>query len=458
MTIQKGIKGSVGMIKNRRSAIRIASFLIAVVVALGVWGGVNMYSLAVIKREVNASRERALTQLGTYMDDIDINLQKCMYSSSDAMLSQVASELWRSSASAKESLSEITDGNTEISGVYKFLSQVGEYTLSLNKKLAEGKRLTQEEADNLRKLKGYSEKLSQSINYLISQTEAGGLDFEEVKSTLQSEGGERLYLANELNDASQAMEDYPTLIYDGPFSDHIDSKKSQLVEKLETVTQEAAQEKAAKFIDVSSNEVYFLNKTDSNLSTFTFYNADSTISVTQKGGIVCYMLKSRYAGEAKLTTEDALKKAKAFLQEKGYTKVKDSYYSTNDGVCTVNFSYYENGITYYTDLIKVSVALDNGEVIGFDATGYIMNHRVREVPPTTKYSLKSAQALLKDDLQVISYKKAFIPTNYETENYVYEYHCRAEDSQEILVYIDPLNGEEKEILILLYTDGGVLTK
>ena len=446
------------MIKKRRTLVRIVSFLTAIVVALGVWGGMNMYKLAVIKRDVQASRERALTQLGTYMDDIDINLQKCLYSSSSAMLSDVASKLWRSSASAKESLSEITDGNTEISGVYKFLSQVGEYTLSLNEKIASGKKLTEKETENLKKLKDYSEKLSQTINYLIEEEENGGLDFEEVKSTLQSEGEEKLYLATELNDANQALEDYPTLIYDGPFSDHINTKKSALVEKLEEISQDEAQEKAAKFLGLRTEDIYFLNKTESNLSTYTFYNNNVTISVTQKGGLISYMLKSRYAGESKIATEDAVRKATAFLGEKGYTKVKESYYSTVDGVCTINFSYYEDGITYYTDLIKVSVALDNGEILGFDATGYIMNHKVRKVPENTKYDLRSAGKLLKDDLKILSNKKAFIPTDYETEDYVYEYRCEAEDSQEILVYIDPVTGEEKDILILLYTDGGVLTK
>ena len=146
------------------------------------------------------------------------------------------------------------------------------------------------------------------------------------------------------------------------------------------------------------------------------------------------------------------------LEKNGYTKIKESYYSTVDGVCTVNFSYYEDGVTYYTDLIKVSVALDNGDVTGFDASGYIMNHKKRSIPSKTKYTLESAKKLIKDDLEVLSFKKAYIPTDYETENYVYEYHCRADDSQEILVYIDPLTGEEKDILILLYSDGGVLTK
>lgn len=446
------------MIKKRRNVIRLISFFTAVVVALGVWGGMNMYKLAVIKRDVQASRERALTQLGTYMDDIDLNLQKCIYSSSSSMLSDVASKLWRSSASAKESLSEITDGNTEVSGVYKFLSQVGEYTLSLNKKLSAGEKLTGEETNNLKKLKQYSEKLSQTVNYLIEEEENGGLNFEEVKSTLQGEGDEKLYLATELNDANQALQDYPTLIYDGPFSDHINSKKSQLLENMEDVTQDVAQEKAAKFLGVRKEEIYFSNKTDSNLSTYTFYNSDTTVSVTQKGGLISYMLKSGYAGESTLEAKDAVKKARAFLEKNGYTKIKESYYSTVDGVCTVNFSYYEDGVTYYTDLIKVSVALDNGDIMGFDASGYIMNHKNRSIPAKTKYTLESAQKLIKDDLEVLSFKKAFIPTDYETENYVYEYHCRADDSQEILVYIDPLTGEEKDILILLYSDGGVLTK
>lgn len=446
------------MIKKRRNLIRVASFLTAIVVALGIWGGMNMYRLAAIKREIQASRERALTQLGTYMDDIDINLQKCLYSSSSAMLSEVASDLWRSSSSAKESLSEITDGNTEISGVYKFLSQVGEYTLSLNEKLTSGEKLSKEETENLKKLKNYSEKLSQTINYLIEEEENGGLNFEEVKSTLQSEGEDKLYLATELNDANQALEDYPTLIYDGPFSDHINSKKSALAENLEEISQDKAQEKAAKFLGVKAEDIYFLNKTDSNLSTYTFYNTNATISVTQKGGLVSYMLKSRYAGETQISAEDAVKKATAFLNEKGYTKVRESYYSTVDGICTVNFSYYEDGITYYTDLIKVSVALDNGEITGFDSTGYIMNHRSRKIPENIKYNLKSAKNLLKSNLEVLSSKKAFIPTDFETENYVYEYHCKADDGQEILVYIDPVTGEEKDILILLYTDGGILTK
>ena len=443
---------------SRRRAVRIISFLSAVVITLGIWAGVSSFNLAVAERELKRSNERALTQLGTYLDDINLNLQKCMYSQSKEMLSDVSSKLWRSSASAKENLSEITDGNTQVSGVYKFLSQVGEYTLSLNEQLASGKQLSKEDSDNLNALLNYSKELSDSVNYLISQEENGLLDFEEIKSTLQNEGGASVYLGDELNDANQSLEDYPTLIYDGPFSDHINNKKSEIIENAEAVSQEKAKEKASAFIGVDKESLQFLSKTENNLSTYTFYNGDYTVSVTQKGGLVCSMLTSMYASEIKLSQKEAVKKATEFLNKKGYTKVKESYYSTTDGICTINFAYYDMGITYYTDLIKVSVALDDGKITAFDATGYIMNHVNRSLPNDIKYTIDQGKELLKNDLKLISSKKVFIPTEWETEVYAYEYHCKASDGNEILVYIDPTTGEEAQILILLYTDGGVLTK
>lgn len=444
--------------KKRRPLIRTVSFLSAVVITLSIWGAVNAFKLAVAKREIKASNERALTQLGTYLDDISLNLQKCTYCSGEGMLSDVTSKIWRSSASAKESLSEITDGNVELSGIYKFLSQVGEYTLAMKERIAKGEKITPEETEILNKLLNYSEQLSKNVNYLIEQEENGLLDFEEIKTTLQKEDSEKMLLSTGLNDANQSLNDYPTLIYDGPFSDHIMNKKSVLVEKMKVVTEAQAKEKAADFLKIKSDGLQLLSKTNNNLSTYTFYNQDYTVSVTQKGAVVVSVLKSQYVSEIKLSTEEAIKKAAEYLNERGYTKIKESYYSTTDGICTVNFSYYDNGITYYTDLIKVSVALDSGEITGFDATGYVMNHKTRTIPSNVKYTPIQAKKLINENLSVISYKKAVIPTDWEDEIYVYEYRCIDEKKQEVLVYIDPVTGEEEDVLILLYTDGGVLTK
>jgi germination protein YpeB len=305
----------------------------------------------------------------------------------------------------------------------------------------------------------YAEKLSGEINYLINEEQNGSLDFEYVKSTLAEDSGEsKIYLGQELDDATQTMSDYPTLIYDGPFSDNIDTKKSKLIENLPEISKEEALKKAAKFLDISEAELYFLSECHGNLDCYSFYNADVTVSVTKKGGIVTYMLYSRFADESTLTHDEAIEKAKLFLNKRGYKNVKESYYAETDGILTINFAYFENSITYYTDLIKVSVALDNGEITAFDSTGYIMNHTVRESISEPKYTLETAQKLLNSSLKVKSSKKVFIPTDFGTEIFAYEYHCVAPDEQEILVYIDPETGNEAEILVLLYMDNGVLTK
>jgi germination protein YpeB len=170
------------------------------------------------------------------------------------------------------------------------------------------------------------------------------------------------------------------------------------------------------------------------------------------------MIYSRFADESTLTYEEAIKTATLFLNQRGYKNVKESYYAVVDGIMTINFAFYENGITYYTDLIKVSVNLTDGSVTAFDATGYLMNHTKRALPKKVKYTLSSGKKLIRKNLQIISSKKAFIPTKWGTENYTYEYHCVDKKGQEVLLYIDPVTGEEKDLLLLLYKDGGVLTK
>lgn len=447
------------MKKSRRKSIRIASFLIAVMVGLVSLSAISTLKYVKTKRLLTASRERALTELGTQLDTISLNLDKCLYASTSPMISSVSTEVWRASTAAKTNLSEITDGEAELSSIYKFLSQVGEYTMALNEKSAKGEKISKEETENLKKLSGFADKLSEEVNYLISEEQNGDLSFENVKSTLMEDTeSTKLYLGQELDDAKQTMKDYPTLIYDGPFSDNIDTKQSKLIENLPEISKDEALKKAAAFLDIKETDLYFLSESQGNLSCYNFYNANLTVSVTKKGGIVTYMIKSRFADEGTLTYDEAIEKARFFLNTRGYKNVKESYYAVNDGIMTINFAFYENSITYYTDLIKVSVALDNGEITAFDSTGYLMNHTNRQEKADYKYNLESAKKLLNASLKVKSGKKVYIPTDFGTEIYAFEYHCVAPDNQEILVYIDPQTGVEVEILVLLYSDNGVLTK
>ena len=57
-----------------------------------------------------------------------------------------------------------------------------------------------------------------------------------------------------------------------------------------------------------------------------------------------------------------------------------------------------------------------------------------------------------------SVRTALIPTSGKGEVLTYEFTTRSKDGQQILVYVNAANGEEEQILILIQTPNGTLTK
>jgi germination protein YpeB len=181
--------------------------------------------------------------------------------------------------------------------------------------------------------------------------------------------------------------------------------------------------------------------------------AEADVSV--KGGHVIWFLHNREVGEKTIDVQKAMEIGAQFLKERGYENMKQSYYLNNDGVATINYAYHDNGITYYPDLMKVKVALDNGDVIGFEANGYFMNHRDRNLEPPA-LTEEEARQLVRKGENIKSSGLAVIPTNYGTELLCYEFTGKLED-RDFLVYINAYTGKEEQVLIIINSEEGILT-
>jgi germination protein YpeB len=179
--------------------------------------------------------------------------------------------------------------------------------------------------------------------------------------------------------------------------------------------------------------------------------------VTKRGGLLAYVTNPNFSGEAQISAETAVKIAAKYLGEIGYADMKAGYYSTYDGVCTVVFHYSKDDVVYYADLIKVGVALDTAHPVALDARGYLMNHTARKLPETT-YTAAQAAAALAPALKLLGTKTVLVPSDDGTEQLCHELHCRDESGQEVLLYTSVTTGEEVDLKILLYADGGVLAK
>lgn len=169
------------------------------------------------------------------------------------------------------------------------------------------------------------------------------------------------------------------------------------------------------------------------------------------------MSNERSIGEEKLSYSECSAKARAFLDAHGIRNMKESYYIMQDGICLINFAYETNGILCYPDLVKVGVALDNGEVVRYEPMGFLMNHRERG-NLTAKLTVQQAQKSVSPNLKVSRSRLALIPIGGSGEKLTYEFLCSGKNNERVLVYINASTGYEENILILQQTDRGVLTK
>ena len=156
-----------------------------------------------------------------------------------------------------------------------------------------------------------------------------------------------------------------------------------------------------------------------------------------------------------ISQEEAGNKAKEFLDNKGFINMKETYYLKQEGIVTINYAYMQDNVIIYPDLIKVKVALDNGEILGIETTGYLNNHVENRDISNIKITEEEAKKDLNTSLEIISSGMAVIPTEWETELLCYEFKGKVED-KEFLVYINAENGREEDILIITNTPNGTL--
>lgn len=440
-----------------RGKIRIFLYTAAVILVLGIFGTVQTVKGARYRREAQITKQMALISLDEYLSNISSYLEKTIYAATPAMMSRLSSELWREASGAKASLSALPSSEAAVDNTYKFLSQIGEFVMALGRKSASGGEITEADRNQLKSLYEYCKKLNGQVSQMCYDMQNGDFYFENYRTTLLDTKPDASTINKSLDDAEQSLTDLPSLIYDGPFSDHLEKSSPKFLEGEKEITKNNALSVAGDVCSDEKTSLKFSHEEGGNIPCYVFQSEHCTVGITKRGGKPLYMLNESFAGESQVKYDDAVRSAKDFLEKIGYKDIKESYYFAEDGICTVNFSAIQGNTVIYPDLIKASVSLESGKVLSFDATGYISNHCERQIPENS-ISKDDAEKKLSSSLKIIDTQECIIPTEWESEQFCYEIHCSTDNNQELLVYIDKATGEEDNILILLYSDGGVLTK
>ena len=453
----KGIK------MGRRALVRCGSYLAAAFLVLAGLAFQGHREAAIYRQYLSLSRLHAFAELSANLSQLDADLQKGVYASSPAMLSALCTQIFGRAISAQMALGELPYANMELEQTAAFLAKTGDYAAALARSAVAEGGCTQEQRETLRALSQAASALSGEVAALQAQLldgEAALEDVETVQTRMSAQEGREQEVAGTVYQAvEEDFPEMPTLIYDGPFSDHITGRSPRMLEGLPEVTQEEAQAAAAAFLDLRPEIFTLISAGGGKVPAYSFSAAvdggELYVEVTRQGGLVLEVLHARTAGTPSLTREEAVALAGAFLERQGYPNMVESYDMERGGVLTVNFAARQDQVLCYPDLMKVSIALDTGKVVGFEAAGYLMNHTERDLP-SPAVPAGTAQTGLAEGLTVLSQRLALIPTSGENEVLCHEFQCQDADGRHVLLYVNAMTGQEERILILLEDENGTL--
>ena len=437
----------------------IGVFLLIIIIL-----GILLYQKQVQARQVSEDTyNMAFYELVDYVENVETYLAKSLISTTPQHGAETLTSLWREANMAQTYLSRLPIESQELEKTQKFLNQVSDYSYSLSRKNIYDESLGEEDLKNLKELHDYSLELESILNQLSEDINSGRIKWGEL--TKKGNAAFAQQVSTESKDGFSNLEEnfheYSGLIYDGAFSEHLTNEEKKGLTG-ENIDEEKAKQVVTQLINQDKiKEISSLGLSENaTIPSYTFSvqtNDDKNISVSisQKGGHVIYMNYDREVTSEIISQDDADNIGKNFLSKHGFENMKETYYLKQDGIMTINYAYNQDGVVMYPDLIKVKVALDNGEVLGIETTGYLNNHITRDISKV-KISKEDAKKTLNKQLNIESEGMAYIPTEWKTEILCYEFKGKV-DNTEFLVYINAENGREEDILVIKDTPNGVLT-
>ncbi len=448
--------------KNRLKKGHMLSVICILLIVVAILGVILYQKQREYRQASENSYNMAFSELVDYVQNVETYLAKSLISSTPEHGAETLTHLWREANLAQTYLSRLPIESQELENTEKFLNQVSDYSYSLSRKNIYNESLSEEDLNNLKELHGYSVDLENTLNQLSEDLNSGRFEWGELtkKGTVAFAQQVDNISKESFSNLEENFHEYSGLIYDGAFSEHLTSSEPKGLTG-DDIDENKAQEVAKEFVGQDkvkeiSNLGFAENATipvyDFSITT----NDDETvnISISKKGGHVVNMNSNRDINTEVITQEEANSKALEFLNSRGFPNMEETYYLKQDGIVTINYAYKQDDVIMYPDLIKVKVALDNGEILGVETTGYLNNHTERNLD-NIKITEEEARKDLNPDLEITSNGLAVIPTEWKTELLCYEFKGKVED-KEFLVYINAENGREEDILIITNTPNGTL--
>lgn len=398
--------------------------------------------------QVRAQRQRELSDVVAAMADIEVNLQKLMIASGAAQSTELLGETALLAQHVESGLSRLPMRYETAEQAMKFAGQMGQYTMALAVQMADGGMLTGDDEAQLGDMLEACRALNEHL-----MTVGERLYTEPVETTGSVMDDAAMSWPEEAIAGESAIE-YPSLIFDGPFSDGRRGGEAKGLTG-ERVTRETAREAAARYAGVTADRVRDAADSGGQFEAFGFTaqtDAGSlSVQVTGVGAHLLWMMPEQAQYGVKLSQEECLRSAQIYLADMGFGQLEPCFVQQYDGMVVANFAAVQDGVLLYPDQVKVQVEMERAQVVGAECSQYLANHTLR-ASLTPEIEEEEARQMISSRLEVTASRLCVIPQD-AGERLCWGFEGLFAGSR-YWVFVDAQTGEAAEILRVTQTEDG----
>ena len=418
----------------------------ALMMALAAAAGMAVKSM--LRAEGYAARLRevydgAVLSALRQMEDMQLALSKALLSGEERAQAQYLNQVSAGAGQVQRSLSLLPLSHEATRNAVKFANQAADYSGALIRSGV----LNEADVQQLRSLIAACASSAQAL-----------AQARESMSALAAAGGGGFYPSGQEGEspAYDSAVAYPTLIYDGPFSDARQTGKA-LALGPKQVNQQEALSIARDF--AGADRVRQALPGPEMGGPIPCWGVALTLdgitlqtAVTKQGGKILWMAPDTADFSPDKSVEECRENALRFLSRNGYENMQPTYFQVYQGVAVISFAATQGSTLLYPDLVKVQLRMDTAQVVGIEARNYLENHTARGLL-TPALSLEEARERVGDRLQVSSARLCLIPTD-SGEKLCYEFQGEF-SGQTYLSYINAQDGRQEQLLKVVESETGL---
>lgn len=171
----------------------------------------------------------------------------------------------------------------------------------------------------------------------------------------------------------------------------------------------------------------------------TNYHMDMSVM----GGHPIWFMQDRQINEQNISLNEASEKAEKFLEEHGFKGMQLSDSRQYDSVGLFEYVFLDDNVRAYTDSVMMGVALDDGDVISFEAKDYLIHHKERDLDEP-KLTAEEAYEKVNPRLEIMEDHIALIENELDEEVLCYEFYGVLND-ETYRVFINAADGQEEKV-------------